>query len=106
MSEFDYTCGGPIADPSVGLLKTVFVRQKLTCAYPIETPFYGSPFAKLDICTFCTNDNGNIDVNLKRRYKTVLPVCEDCKIQGKNAIIQRPYGKKTNLYSDIYLLQS
>lgn len=47
-SEYDFTCGGPIADPSVAMLKKVFVREKLTCAYPVETPYYSSAFAKLD----------------------------------------------------------
>lgn len=69
MSEFDYTCGGPIADPSVALLKTVFVRQNQTCSFPVETPFYGSQFAKLDICTFCASNDGNIDMNLKKKIQ-------------------------------------
>ena len=34
------------------------------------------------------------DINLKRQYKTVLPVCNGCTSDEKKLITQRPYGKQ------------
>jgi len=76
-------------------LKSVFVREKLICGYPVETHYYSIIFAKLDVCTFFASDGGNIDTELKKRYKTVLPICEACRGSGKVAIVQIPFGKNT-----------
>lgn len=92
-SEYDFTCGGHIADPSVAMLKKVFVREKLTCAYPVETPYYSSAFAKLDLCAHCANDGGVIIIELRKKYKTILPICNVCSAHGKVAIAMRQKRK-------------
>lgn len=73
ISEYDYTCGGPIAHPSVALLKSVFAREKLTCGYPVETPYYSSIFANVDVCAFCASDGGNIDTEMKKNTRLCFP---------------------------------
>lgn len=83
ISEYDYTCGGPIAHPSVALLKSVFAREKLTCGYPVETQWWCQHWYRIE-----------------KKYKTVLPICEASRGSGEVAIVQRPYvknAKKINL---------
>ena len=92
MSEYDFTCGSPIADPTCTMLKNIFVRDKLTCASPVETPYYSSSFAQLDLCSYCGNDGGLVDAELRKMYKTVLPICNDCKANRKVAIVMRQYA--------------
>ena len=33
------------------------------------------------------------DINLKRQYKTVPPICNGCTSNGKKPITQRSFGK-------------
>ena len=42
VSEYDYTCGAPVLPPGNILSSKVMVRASLTCAMPVEIPYYGS----------------------------------------------------------------
>jgi hypothetical protein len=90
MLEFDYTCGAAIADPKKSLLKHVSIRSNLTCAVAVEVTYYGNGSGQPDICTYCAQ----VNPELKKSYKTVLPICEPCENSGLSAIIHRPYGGK------------
>ena len=82
LSEYDYTCGA------------VMVRASLTCAMPVEIPNYGSELGRRDICALCAAEEAETDQELKKKYKTVLPICITCKEVGKTPVIQRPFGKQ------------
>ena len=95
-SEFDYTCGAPLTPPDNPLHGKLVCRPSLSCSSPVETPFYGQNELTnpKDICAHCGIQGASVDMDLRKRYKTVLPICEDCISSGKTAIVYRPYGKK------------
>jgi hypothetical protein len=98
ISEYDFTCGAPLADPNIDLLRKVEIRRNITCAHPVELPFYSAggnlQVQTATICCYCASDDGIVDQSLKSKYKTVLPICKQCKDSGKSAFVQRPYGHK------------
>ena len=93
MSEYDYTCGAPVLPPSNTLHSKVMVRAFLTCSMPVEIPYYGSELGKKDICAHCVAEEAEIDQELKKKYKTVLPICIACE-EGKTPVLQCPFGKQ------------
>lgn len=90
-SEFDYTCGSPLLPPNNNLYKNVMCRSNITCAFPIELQYYSSGIGRNDICCLCANDNATLDMELKKKFKTVLPLCNSCKTEGKNTVVARPF---------------
>ena len=92
LSEYEYTCGSPVIPPAHTLSGKVFTRLSLTCESIIELPYYSAAIARIDLCCYCAAESTNVDQELKKRFKTVLPVCAQC--QQKNCIVPclRPYG--------------
>lgn len=90
--DIDYTCGSPL--PAHELLKTVYIRTALTCGSQVEFPYYSSDLARQDICALCGDSEASVDIELKKRFKTVLPICGSCKTEGKESVTKRPYGKQ------------
>lgn len=91
MSEYDYTCGAPVLPPSNAFSSNVVVRASLTCTMPVEIPYYGSELGRRDICAA---EEAETDQELKKKYKTVLPICIACKEEGKTPVLQCPFGKQ------------
>jgi len=58
-----------------------------TCQAPVELSYYLGP---VDICARCTSPGADQKTELKKSYKTVLPICEAA---GHTAIVARPYSK-------------
>ena len=94
MSEYDYTCGAPILPPDNQLVKLCITKPNLTCAMTVQIPYYSSGIGRLDICCHCGIEEAHINEALKKSYKTVLPICDQCELEGKTAVTQYPYGKK------------
>lgn len=94
ISEYDYSCGAELADPNQSVLKNVFFRPGLTCAVAVELSYYGSGLGQPDICCFCASEGAEVSAELRKKYKTVLPICENCENRGLTAIVQRPYGNR------------
>lgn len=94
MSEYDYTCGAPVLPPSNTLHNKVMVRAFLTCSMPVEIPYYGSELGRTDTCAHCAAEEAETDQELKKKHKTVLPICIACREAGKTPVLQRPYGKQ------------
>lgn len=90
-SEFDYTCGSPLLPPQNNLYKTVMCRSNMTCSFPVELQYYSSGLGRNDICCLCADEDAEVDQELKKTYKTVLPLCDNCKNQGKTSIVSRPF---------------
>lgn len=86
--DFDYICGCIITPDTSFLCGTVFSRLELSCASPIEFMFYGAPKLNVrkDLCAHCAAPRSKVDEQLKREYKTVLPICDKCKGRGKEVV--------------------
>lgn len=94
MSEFDFTCGAPLLPPDHTMSRKLVLRSFITCALPVEIPYYGAQFGPIDICAFCGGDGADPKTEMKNKFKTVLPICIKCEDSGLKAIVARPYGKK------------
>lgn len=96
VSELEYSCGSPVTVPDGPLHGTIFVRIPLTCSDVIEVAYYRSAYGPLDLCCFCGEPEGVVDQDLLKRFKTVLPLCADCRYEGKEVVCALPYGKNQN----------
>ena len=88
LSEYEYSCGSVLFPPSApaSLRNSVVVKEDLQCAMPVEVAYYGAELGRKDICSYCAQVNTTVDPDLKREYKTVLPICADCKAENKKNI--------------------
>jgi len=91
-SEYEYSSGSPAIPPSHSLAGKIFTQLNLTCESNIEVTYYSAAIARIDLCCYCAAEEITADQELKKKFKTVLPVCELCK--QKNLVpCLRPYGK-------------
>ena len=88
ISEADYCCGDHISVQN----DNVHVRPGITCREPVKLSYYSSSLGRNDLCCHCGSTDAEVSQELKTKYKTVLPICNECKISGFEAICQRPYG--------------
>ena len=94
LSDYElFTCGSPILPHNNRLFRKAFVRE-LSCLSPIELPYYTASLGRLDICCHCGTDNTFACQEMKKRFKSVLPVCDSCCQSGKEIIARQPYGRK------------
>ncbi|WAR05994.1 LOW QUALITY PROTEIN: hypothetical protein MAR_021363 [Mya arenaria] len=95
LSDYDYSCGAQLFPPSAPstLKSSVVIRPFLQCASPIELCYYGADLGRKDLCTYCADLESETDAELKKLYKTVLPICQKCRELKKEPIVQRKYGK-------------
>lgn len=100
LSEIENTCGAALLPPDMSLSKRAMLRANLSCAVPIEVHFYGSSFdndlGNRDLCVYCSAEGSETDQELRKQYKTVLPMCQSCKALRKMPVVQRSYGKLAN----------
>lgn len=94
LSEIEYSCGSYVTAPNNKLQNVVLVRLGINCNTPVELPYYSSDIGLKDTCCFCGGRQGEVLPELKLKFKTVLPICTDCKSTGLQPICQRPFGKK------------
>ena len=78
-SEYEYSCGSEVVPPEHSLHNKVFVRTTLTCESRVESSYYSSDIGRKDTCCFCACPEAEVDGDLKKQYKTVLPVCVACR---------------------------
>lgn len=86
-SEYAYTCGCPLIPSKFNPCKTVMCRA-IICSFPVD---YSRGLGRNGICSLCSNDNAEDDSELKKKYKTVLPLCNICKYQGQKSVVARPF---------------
>jgi hypothetical protein len=94
VSEYEYTCGSPLTPPTHPLHGKTLVRLNLDCARPMETSYYSSQISHTDICYYCGIKEALVDLELKKRYKIVYPLCVDCSKRGFSHCCLRPFGKE------------
>ncbi|CAG8846083.1 3280_t:CDS:1, partial [Racocetra persica] len=80
-----YTCGSQLLLEDHELLDQISVRLNLTCDSPIETTYFSWRLKKFDICYWCGESENLIEPLdiLKAEWKTIYPLCEFCKNNGK-----------------------
>ena len=92
LSGYVYTCGALVTPPKYDLHGKVVTRKNITCAPPVEIPYYGTDFGRNDICCHCDNEEGETNLHLKGSFQTALPMCMDCENVGKEPVMQRHFG--------------
>ena len=92
ISDSDYSCGAPLVLQESPLYDKIHVRHSITCGNLVETAYYSSKLGRSDICAHCARPAGKLLADLKSRFKTVLPICQNCQSKGLKAPCQRPYG--------------
>lgn len=62
----------------------LFVRLQLCCSTHMEFAYYSAttPVGRRDVCCHCGGVGADKDPEMLRRYRIVLPVCEECKHIG------------------------
>lgn len=93
LSKYDYTCGSMLLPPENPMFKNIMTRTDMTCQSPVELQYYSNGLGLADLCAHCGLNSVQVSTDLLKRYKTVLPLCDECKDSGKSVIVQRPYGK-------------
>ena len=95
LHKYSFHCGCMITPDVSFLLGMVFTRLELTCSSPMELPFYANTkiYVQKDIC-YCIRKGVQEDKELKKQFKTILPLCLSCKEKGKNPFKQSPLGRK------------
>lgn len=93
LNKVEYSCGSYVTAPNDKLHNVVMVRLRIDCNTPVEMPYYSSDIGLKDTC-FCGGRQGEVVPELKSKFKTVLPIYNDCKSSGLKPICQRPFGKK------------
>ena len=82
---YKYVCGCLIT-PDVSFLSgTLFTWLEMHCKSPIEWAYYSASKAntRKDVCCHCSKIGAKVGSDKKKLYKSVLPVCDQCKAQGK-----------------------
>ena len=88
----DYVCGCLIT-PDVSMLsRSVFTRLEMHCKTPIEWAYYGATkiTARKNLCCHCSKQGAQKDKELKKLFKTVLPICDGCRAESKKVYKRGP----------------
>ena len=81
--KYDYVCGCLIT-PDVSMLSgSVFTRLEMHCKIMKIT-------AQKDLCCHCNKQGAQKDRELKKLFKTVLPICDGCRAENKKVYKRGP----------------
>lgn len=94
LSSYDFTCGSPLTPPQHSLHGKLVTKMNINCGSPMEIAYYSSSTGRRDICYYCGATEAETNMELKKEFKTVLPLCKTCKDMGRQVTTLRPYGKK------------
>lgn len=93
ITEFDYTCGAPLLPDDHQMNSFLTTRMNISCESPLELPYYSAALGPVDVCAYCGCSGADPKPELKKKFKTVLPLCEGCGDDGKKPVVARPYGR-------------
>lgn len=93
-----FSCGSPLLPPLHPLEGRISMKIFRSCDAPLEMAFYSSNLDSANVCCHCGSSNNNIsvDVDLPRGHRVTLPVCEQCKLAGREVRSLLPV-KRTEL---------
>lgn len=80
-----FSCGSPLLPPLHPLEEQISMKMFRSCDAPVEMAFYSSNLGSMNVCCYCGSSENNLDkeVELSRRRRVTLPVCEQCKQAGR-----------------------
>ena len=80
-----FSCDSPLLPPLHPLEERISMKNFRSCEDPIEMAFYSSNLGSINVCCYCGNSDNNLnkEVDLSRRHRATLPVCEKCKLAGR-----------------------
>ena len=76
ISSFEFTCGAHLFPPTEKRKMAMILRPNLSCAMEVEIPYYGAQLGRTDLCSHCGDPESSVNVELKTKFKTVLPICK------------------------------
>ena len=88
-----YTCGSVIFHPNSPYHNAIVVRQNCSCTDPMEASYYSSALVKFpSVCFYCGMGKDSLidDVELKRKFGIVRPLCSVRKGQGRTHKVSHP----------------
>ncbi|XP_066934136.1 uncharacterized protein [Clytia hemisphaerica] len=90
--SYDYVCGCLITPDVSFLAGKVFTRLEMHCQSPVEWSYYSASKVntRQDLCCHCIKKDSKVDKEEKKLFKTVLPICDECKGNGKKVMKKGP----------------
>ena len=93
--KYEYICGSLITPDVSFLAGQVFTKLAMTCRSQLEYAYFSWKKGRMDICSLCGKVGGaEVDKELKKDYKFVLPMCAASKKSGKTCPHKQPLVKK------------
>ncbi|XP_062580018.1 uncharacterized protein LOC134242029 [Saccostrea cucullata] len=92
LEKYDYSCGSEIVPDGFENLN-ICVRMQLNCNSPIEFPYYAENNTlgvNKTICCHCAGEQAERDKETLKKFRTVLPICAQCKRSEKVIIKRNP----------------
>ena len=84
---------GCLITPDISMLSgSVFTELEMHCKTLIEWAYYGAMkiTARKDLCCHCSKQGAQQDKELKKLFKTVLPICDGCRAESKKVYKRGP----------------
>ena len=71
---------------------SVFTRLEMQCKTPIQWAYYSITkiTSQKDLCCHCSKQGAQHDKELKKLFKTVLPICDGCRAESKKVYKRGP----------------
>ena len=93
-----FSCGSPLLPPIHPLRERISMRLFHSCDDPVEVAFYCSYLDSSNVCCYCGSSDKKLCEELALpRCQDLLPVCEQCKLTGRQARSFLP-EKRSNKY--------
>jgi len=82
-----FSCCSPLLPPFHPLENRISMKMFRSCEAPVEMAFYSSNLDPINVCCYCGSSENNLyeEVDLSRRHRVTLPVCEHCKLVGRQS---------------------
>ncbi len=85
-----YVCGMQPYDADDLMHGVIVTRDGLECHHPVEFEYYSNPkltasWFDAELCCYCAGSSGakgSVDEVLTIEWKSVLPVCQQCRADG------------------------
>ena len=85
ITNYVFSCGSPLLPPLHPLEERISMKVFRSCEDPVEIAFYSSCLNSFDVCCYCGSPENNLNekMGMSRRNRVTLPMCEQCKVAGR-----------------------
>ena len=96
-----YSCGSPLyfelpsSWPDPVKQNAPVIRENISCSSPIEFSYYSCQKFP-DVCAHCANRNCSVNTDLKKSFRTVLPICQSCANSGIEPVTRGKFKRPTS----------